>query len=280
MSKIKRALSVVVGTIADFAMPHLGSDMEAGRNTTQAVKLKRAIFQARMRRAHRSKDGDGLEDVLTSFWRSASGDKFHVDHGKESFERFLRDHAQVVDVLDQIAKASNPGFSRLVEIGCGDGWLTAYCTQKLSWVAQGIGIDINPPAIDRANASRPPGSRLNFVCADPREWLTANPQSGTVMVSNGGVLEYFSQEGFDDLLAALALARPAAILLLEPVHAAHDLERQPDSYSFNSGGWIGSESTFSHNHRVRLEKAGFEIAFCEATKFDHQPGMIVLGVRK
>lgn len=278
MGKIKRALSLAVGTVADFAMPHLGDDIDAARNNAQAARLKRVIIQARMRRAQKSKDADGLQEVLTSFWRSATGDTFHAGNARDSFERFLNNHTQAIEGLDQFVLNSQLGFSRMVEIGCGNGWLLDYCAEKLPWITEAVGIDVNASAIERAAAAQPPGSPLRFVCADPQDWLAEHPKGGTVLVSNGGVLEYFTQDNFDRLLATLGRARPAALLLLEPVDVGHDLDRRSDSYAFTSAGWCGSETTFSHNHRVRLQQAGFEIVFAEEIHFDHQPGVMMLGV--
>jgi hypothetical protein len=115
------------------------------------------------------------------------------------------------------------------------------------------------------------------VVADARDWLAAHPQAGTVMVSNGGVLEYFSQENFDRLLAALALARPAALLLLEPLDVGHNLNQNLNSYAFNSLGGVGWETTFSHNHRARLQQAGFEVVFEEETRIGHTRGLMMIG---
>lgn len=278
MGQVKQALSLIVGAVADAAMPSLGRDMEAGRNNTQAVRLKRAILKARLRRAEASKDTANIQDALAAFWLGASGDEFHTEWGRASFEHFRDNHSALIDVFDQFVRTSGLGFSRIVEIGCGNGEALAYCAEKLPWVVQGVGIDINAGAIDRATAAQPAGSRLSFKCADATDWLAAHPQPGTVMLSNGGVLEYFSQDSVDRLLDALALARPAAVLLVEPLDRGHDLDRQPDSHTFSSTGAAGKETTFSHNHRARLQQAGFEVVFAEETRLHEARGMMMLGV--
>jgi SAM-dependent methyltransferase len=278
MGRVKQALSLMVGAVADAAMPGLGRDMEAGRNRTHAAGLKRAILKSRVRRAQASKDTDRVQEALAAFWLGASGDQFHAEWGRASFEHFRDNHSGLIDVLDNFVRTSGLGFSRIVEVGCGAGDALAYCAEQLPWVVQGVGIDINAGAIDRANGAQPPGSRLSFVCTDPADWLAAHPQAGTVMLSNGGVLEYFSQEGVDRLLAALALRRPAAVLLVEPLDGGHDLGRQLDSYTFNSVGAAGAEITFSHNHRARLQHAGFEVVFAEETRLLEVRGMMMLAV--
>jgi SAM-dependent methyltransferase len=278
MGQVKKALALVVGTVTDFAMPHLGREIDAGRNTTRAVTLKRAILHSRMQRAQISNDPDRAVQVLNAFWRGAAGDRFHIDHGQASFEHFLANHAWTIEALDEFVRTSGLGFSRLVEVGCGIGASLSYCAEKLPWAREAVGIDINAEAVGRAAAGQPPGSRLRFQCADAQGWLSANPQAGTVMISNGGVLEYFSQEHVDRLFEALALARPAAILLLEPVDDDCGLDGKPDSRTFTSVGGVGSETTFSHNYRARLQQAGFEVVLSEDTRFNQVRGVIMLGV--
>jgi hypothetical protein len=137
-----------------------------------------------------------------------------------------------------------------------------------------IGLDINAAVIARNAAGQPSGSRLSFVRAEARDWLTANPQPGTVVLTNGGVLEYLSEVNFDSLLQALALAPPAALVLIEPVAPEHDLENQDRSFVF------GREKSFSHNHRRRLEGAGFEVAWAEEKHVWDTRWMLMAGIRR
>jgi SAM-dependent methyltransferase len=278
MGQIKDALLIGVGAVSELAMPQLGREIDGARNTSRAVAIKRAILKARMWRARRSGSEETLEQALTAFWRSASGARFHADWGRASFDHFRNNHAKVIDDLDRFVRASALGFSRLVEIGCGDGAALAYCLEKLPWAERAVGVDVNDAAIDLARLSQSEASRMQFVCADAGAWLAAHPEAGTVVVSNGGVLEYLSQESFDRLLAAMALARPAALLLIEPLDAGHDLDAQPESHPFRSLGSVGSETTFSHNHRARLQAAGFEVVFARETQFGQTRGIVMLGV--
>jgi hypothetical protein len=102
--------------------------------------------------------------------------------------------------------------------------------------------------------------------------LAANPRPGTVVLSNGGVLEYFSQDSFDGLLRALALTPPAAIVLIEPVDPDHDLKTQVESYVF------GQERSFSHNHRRRLRNAGFDVVFEQEMRISGVRWMLMIGL--
>jgi hypothetical protein len=150
--------------------------------------------------------------------------------------------------------------------------VAAYCARRLPRIPQVVGLDINAAVIARNAAGQPPGSRLSFVRAEARDWLTANPQPGTVVLTNGGVLEYLSQENFDRLLEALALAPPAALVLIEPVAPEHDLGGQDRSFVF------GREKSFSHNHRRRLENAGFDVTWAEEKQVWDTRWMLMAGV--
>lgn len=92
-----------------------------------------------------------------------------------------------------------------------------------------------------------------------------------MLLCNGGVLEYFSPESFDKLLQTLATHPPSAIVLIEPVALDHDLENETESKVF------GYENSFSHNHRYRLNKAGFEILHCTEMRIGNVRWMLMLG---
>ena len=104
MAKLKNAFPPAAGAVADVATPHLGEDVDAARNNMQAAKLKRVILQARMRRPGTVRD---------------------------SYDRFLNTHTQAIEGVDQFVLNAELGFTRMVEIGCGDGWLLDACAERL-----------------------------------------------------------------------------------------------------------------------------------------------------
>lgn len=274
MGKAKDTLKLTLGHAAAFALPGLGREIDEGRNPARAPKLKRAILYARLRRAQSLGDAAAIEHALAAFWKGGPGDKFHGNFAEERFDVFREQHAPVIDALDSLVEGCGGGFSRLVEIGCGDGAVLAYCADRLPWVAEAIGLDINAAVIARAASEYRADARLSFANVEARDWLTTNPKPGTVMVSNGGVLEYFSQENVDRLLQALALASPAAIVLVEPAAPDHDLDSQADSFVF------GHEYSFSHNHRRRLGEAGFEVVFEQETHAFGARLMLMIGIHR
>ena len=275
MGRARDMLKLVIGQVAEVALPTLGREIDEVRNPDRAAKLKQAIVYARLRRAHARGDAAGMDDALSAFWKGREGDRFHGSFAQTRFQHFQEHHAPAFDVLAEHIAANGGAFNRLVEIGCGDGQVLAECARRLPSVTQAVGIDINETVIARASAEYAHDPRLSFVNADARGWLTAHPQPGTVMVSNGGVLEYFAPDKVDELYQALALALPAAVVLVEPAAADHDLDRQPESYAF------GREYSFSHNHRHRLAKAGFDVVLeQEAPAFGHRLILMIAVSRK
>lgn len=269
----KETLKLIVGRAAEAAFPSLGREIDEGRNNERAATLKRAIVQSRLHRAQSRGDVAAVEDALSAFWKGAAGDQFFSRYAEDRFGMFREHHAGVIDTLSAELDAFGQRFSRLVEIGSGEGAVLEYCAQRLPSIAQAIGLDINAAVVAEAQARQPAGGKVSFVNTDARDWLAAHPQAGTVLLSNGGVLEYFSQVNFDRLLQALAAATPAMIALVEPVAPEHDLARQTDSFTF------GRENSFSHNHRHRLQQGGFQVVFEQETSIAGHRGMMMIGVR-
>lgn len=263
----------MVGRAAEVALPHLAREIDEARNTTQSLKLKRAIVTARLQRAQAKGDSAALQSALASFWRGESGDTFQHDGAEQRLRLFREHHAGIVDALADHLRKTGLRMTRLVEIGCGNGQVLAEVAGRLPDIATFVGLDINAAIVARNSADQPAGSRFSFLEADAGAWLAATPQPGTIVLSNGGVLEYFSQASFDSLLQALSHAAPAAIMLIEPVAPGHDLSRQPDSFPF------GQERSFSHNHRSRLTHAGFDIVFSEEKQVRDVRWMLMIGVR-
>lgn len=267
----KDNLKLVIGRVAELALPSLAREIDTGRAPERAPKLKRAILYARLRRAHAKGDIDAMESALGAYWQGGPGDQFHSNFADVRLSVFREQHAQAIEALADFLAKTDAKFDRLVEIGCGDGKVLAECVKQLPSISQAIGLDINGTAIASAMAEQAPSDpRLNFLQTDARAWLAQNPLPGTVMLSYGGVLEYFSPENVDRLLEALALTRPAAIVLVEPADPAHDMETQSESSVF------GREYSFSHNHRSRMGKAGFRVVFERETHaFGHRLIMMV-----
>jgi predicted TPR repeat methyltransferase len=274
MGKARDRLKLMVGRAAELALPALGREIDEDRNAARAPALKRSILYSRLRRAQSRSDVIAIEKALAAFWKGNSGDRFHDHYAEPRFNLFIEHHSKVIDALAGLVERSGARFTRLVEIGCGDGAVLAWCAERLPCISEAIGLDINTAVIERISVAHPPGGRLSFANAEARDWLMAHPQAGTVMLANGGVLEYFSQDSLDAILQTLALFPPAAIVLVEPVSPDHDLQNHNGSFIF------GRERSFSHNHRHRLQEAGFDVMFGEEMQISGTRWMLMIGFIK
>ena len=112
---------------------------------------------------------------------------------------------------------------------------------------------MNPVIIARDRADFAQNHRLQFLAADASVWLQDTAGPGTILLTYGGVMEYFSAETLSAMFGTLAQYRPAAVALVEPVDPDDNLARNAASHAF------GSENSFSHNHKRLLEAAGYDV---------------------
>ena len=271
MGRTKDALKLAIGRLAELAFPQMAHEIDEARNTAQAPMFKRAILHARLQRSKARGDHGAVEKALSAFWKSNAGDAFHESYSDVRFELFLERHYMVIDALCDLLERNESRFHRLVEIGCGDGRVLAHCFEQMPAISSAVGLDINAAIIKRVSAEHDPADGLAFVEADGTAWLESNPAPGTVLFSNGGVLEYFSPKNLDRLFRTLAAHPPAAVVLIEPVALDHDLENECESKVF------GYESSFSHNHRYRLNHAGFEVLHCTELRIGDVRWLLMLG---
>ena len=250
---IPETAKLVISRIAARMFPTLERDIETGAQTGRHVRLKRWIAQARLQEALRSDSETEISDALMSHWRSEGANAYY-DQYPDRFENwFLGPHQVIIDELVRLG-AESP-FRQLVEIGCGDGQVLAHCAARLPQVADLIGVDINPAIIARNSLIHSADPRLRFLAGNAEGWLPDHTGPNTVLLSYGGVMEYFSRESLAAIFADLARKPGAAVALVEPVDPDHDLDHDPRSHTF------GQEQSFSHNHAALLTEAGFDIRY-------------------
>ncbi|MBT8409154.1 MAG: class I SAM-dependent methyltransferase [Alphaproteobacteria bacterium] len=272
MSRLKDSAKILIGRTSELFQPHLAREIEKDQNPEHAAFLKRQIIFARNRKAARDRDIEELEAAHLTYWKSAAARKYHQSYRAERNRAFLERHGFIIDELAAILAGREQPFSRLVEMGCGDGSLLHHCSDVLDMVPAFIGLDINETAIRSAKAEYGHETAMEFHTAEVTDWLRENPQRGTILLSNNGVLEYFSRRRFDNLLEVLRTSPPAIVVLIEPIAPDFDLATQKDSTIF------GNENSFSHNHRERLQNAGFEVLLEEERPANNMRFMLMIGM--
>lgn len=215
----------------------------------------------------------GRLDELTAlhdwFWTHGPATEFH-EFAETRFDRyFLGHHAAIVPALRAALAAGAPAAA-LCEIGCGCGRVLQHLAREFPGVPRVIGLDLSEAQVER-NRARYVAERMQFEAGDGIAWIARNAQPGWAYLSYGGVLEYVARARVAALYESLATRlAPATMLLVEPLAADHDLEREPQSKVY------GAENTFSHNHVALLADAGFELLSRFEQQVDGQRWLLIV----
>lgn len=253
MSRIKTAIKLWLGGLLEVIAPPITRDLDKGVNSGRFLKAKRWILFARTARAKAADDAEALQRSLFQSWRADTADAY-FDRYLDRYQKwFLGPHHEIVDHLSTLSQSG--AYSRLVEVGCGLGRVLDHCAAAMPELASFTGVDINPSIIARNRVEFAQNPRLQFLSADASVWLEQNGKPGTILLTYGGVMEYFAAPTLTAMFRGLAKHQPAAVALVEPVDPAHDLANDAGSHAF------GQENSFSHNHAKLLEAAGFDVVF-------------------
>lgn len=242
-----------VGRLLETLAPWVTRDLDADISSGRFIKVKRWILYARTARARARGDAGTLQKSLFHFWRAKTADAYFDRYLDRHQKWFLGPHHEIVDQLAKLARSGN--YSRLIEVGCGAGRVLEHCAQAMPDVPICIGVDINPMIIARDRVEYAQNSRVQFLAADASKWLQQTARAGTILLTYGGVMEYFAAETLSDMFQNLARHHPAAVALVEPVDPNHDLTKDAVSHAF------GQENSFSHNYEKLLVAAGFALVF-------------------
>jgi trans-aconitate methyltransferase len=259
MAHSRETMKLLAGNLLEVLAPWVRRDLDADRHSGRFIKLKRWILCARTARARARGDTRALQKSLFQFWRTDTANDY-FDRYQDRYQKwFLGPHHEIVDQLAKLARSGD--YNRLVEVGCGAGRVLEHCANAMPGVRDFIGVDINPVIIARDKTDYAQNPRLQFLAADASIWLEETAQPGTILLTYGGVMEYFSADTLASMFRGLAQHHPAAVALVEPVDPNHDLANDPASHAF------GQENSFSHNHEKLLQNAGFKTLFRKELRF-------------
>jgi SAM-dependent methyltransferase len=260
MSDTKEIIKVWTGSLLETIAPWVTRELDENRHSGRFIKLKRWIVAARTAKAKARNDAAALQKSLFQFWRTDTADSYFDQYLDRYQKWFLGPHHSIVDQLALLSRSG--AYSRLVEVGCGAGQALEHCAAAMPEVQSFVGVDINPVIIARNKVTYAQNPRLQFLSADASVWLEENARSGTILLTYGGVMEYFSAETLAAMFRTLAQHKPAAVALVEPVDPGHDLENDAASHAF------GMENSFSHNHEKLLQAAGYKVMFRKTLRLD------------
>jgi len=212
-------------------------------------RVQRLRRWARLGEAAWRGDHDALEAEHHRYWTGAGDEVWHARHEHRLDSWFVQEHGPFVDAIHALL-ADRPEIVRLVELGTGSGRVLEHLGRLLRDLDMLVGVDVAAGQMER-NRARYPSDRLRFVCSDLVEYAESQAAPGTVYFTNGGVLEYVTQDRLHRLLEAVGEQRTSALALIEPIVEGMDGNRRSRVYGF--------ERSFAHNYPALLEEHGFRI---------------------
>ncbi len=259
------------GSLADRLFPDLVGAAEQADAPGRFRVLRQLIIFSRLQQGLQANDSAGIEAAQGQFWRSDAYDDFYDETAERNESWFLNHHQDIVKAMgSQCARAS---YDRLIEIGCGNGFVLEHLAGKLP-IHQLIGLDINPRIIARNTARHRDNPRLRFQDGDAQSLLPSLLGDRSLLLSYGGVLEYFAPESVMAIYRMLAATPGSAMALVEPIDPAHDLANDAASHIF------GDEHSFSHNHAALLKAVGIAVVWQRELQVDGVRWLMLIGVSR
>lgn len=253
---LHRLLKGTAGRMLMTVRPDFSSEIRKSPFASHLPLSGRLIRNGHFMNAVKAEDHGMIRDFLRDYWASSASDEFYegLSHRYESL--FLTYHSSIVDETRKAMDSTGLAFRQMVEIGAGDGKILHHFSRCLPELPAFHGVDVNQVQVENNRDTYRRSERMFFHHADGLKWLEAHGGAGTVLVTNGGVLEYFTRQELAGLFGRMGRGNePCVISLTESIAADHDLEKEPRTYPY---GW---ELSLSHNYLALLKDAGFRITY-------------------
>ncbi len=268
MSRLRVLAKTVIGTMIEWTHPSLARAVDSGAPVGAAFRKRNLIIHARRERARRRGDPEAVKAAQAGYWKGETADLFYDRYTARFRDWFLGPHQVIVDRLVDLDREM--AFANLVEIGCGDGRVLAHCAERLPGLERATGLDINPTIIARNRETYAGNPKLHFVDTEAGAWLSRNCPDGTVLMTYGGVMEYFTEADLSAMLTRIARLKRGAVAFVEPLAPGHDLSTRKDSFIF------GGENSFSHNYPHLIRQAGLLPVFEQEMELGLVRWMLIL----
>ena len=251
---LSRRLKAAAGRLIGLIHPRLAAEVDERPFDPGWGVAGKFVRNAHLAHAVEKRDHRTLRRYFTHYWSSAISAEFY-DHYNHRFEDlFLRHHAVIADHIENAVKDMALQEPRLVEIGSGDGKVLEWFSRRLPHFAELHGIDLNGVEIEKCRQIHRGNRLLHFHENDLIQWHRESSRPHTVLLSNGGVLEYLLEDELAEFFADFrARSSPCVIALSESIGRNHNLASDLQSHPY------GVELAFSHNYPRLLRDAGFEI---------------------
>ncbi|UJP66880.1 class I SAM-dependent methyltransferase [Mongoliitalea daihaiensis] len=217
-------------------------------------KLERWALSALIINLEKKQDLDGLANLHAKLWSNPQYLSYYdqiVDRNKRGFAMLKEELLAALSTLTTGTHTIN----RLVEFGCGNGWLLNQLSYipELHAINEFVGLDINDSQINKNRKAFEENGKLKFIHGDITAMLKEDLGERTVYFTFGGVLEYLNGKQFEELIQLIADKKSSALMFFEPIEDAQALESQDQTKVF------GVELSFSHPYSNLIRKGGFQI---------------------
>lgn len=250
---LKRRIKVMIGNALAALLPGRLARIHQEQRYTGLGRLDQWMLSATAYTALQRGDDQLTSRILQKFWQSQEA--AHWMHGNSRYrEMFLPSHSRIVAPLIEASRAL--GCTALFEIGCGRGDVLRHMAEAMPELATLKGLDLNPTLLAEA-AHHTRDARIGFEAGDARALIREQLRPGTVVLTCGGVYEYWPVAHLLEDFRFIASVPHTVVALVEPICSTHDLDHEPRSKPY------GSEASLSHNYGALLRECGYEILHAE-----------------
>jgi hypothetical protein len=250
---LNRRAKAMAGSVLRMFNPRLAAAVDERPFDPEWRTAGKLIRNAHLLAAVERRDHETLRRYFTHYWSSATSVEFYEGFAYRFEDLFLRHHAVVSDHIAGGLPFSDGEGVRLVEVGSGDGRVLEWLAKNLDGITEFHGVDLNEREIAKCREKHRDSDRLHFHSGDLMDWVRAHPAPRTVLVTNGGVLEYILRDELLDLFREFrSLCSPCLVAITESIGNDHDFGNEPESLAY------GHEFAFSHNYPAILREAGFK----------------------
>lgn len=252
---MKNFLKNTIGNILIAIQPEKAKEL-SNKGMTIIVNLSfkdRLMRFALLEKAKKQKDFETLSNFHEDFWTNKGEQYFNTrpDNLLESF--FIPKCSFIMDLLEEQFKNEDGKYNTLVEIGTGEGIVLDYLSDRFPEINRFIGIDLSVSRIEANKKIFKKNDKLEFVVSDAVDWFKKNGHDHMIVITSGGVLEYFTQSRLQGFFNELNNIKKIIFIAIEPIGVHHDFLKNPNSEIY------GNENSFSHNYEKLFKDAGFNI---------------------
>lgn len=213
-------------------------------------KLIRFYLGYKMTKEEQENSGE-LEQLHKNFWSST--ESYFTDYGSRTEGTYIPANKDLIQELTPFLIDNN--IQTVCEFGTGDGSWLNYLSQQWEFINEFIGIDISESQIEKNKKTY---NHLTFITADLLDWVKINAKQNTFYHTNGGVLEYLSEDSVKHCIDILKnQGKNSVLLFIEPIYGEYDIERDTKSMV------IGYEHSYTHNYVHLLKIAGVDVLHYE-----------------